>query len=408
MRIEAPLPACDHRAMRRVGWLGLMVLLVAAACRPAAAGPRAVAAPAEIAAGVTLTKVASGLSKPVALTFVPGDASGRLAVVEQTGTIRLMKDGVVDPKGKPFLDVSDRISKSADRRNSEQGLLGLAFHPRFAENGRFFVNLTDRKGDTKILQFHVPPGRPLTDGIEVVSQGELWSVAQPYPNHNGGHLAFGPDGLLYVGLGDGGSAGDPQGNGQNPDAQLGKMWAMSPDDSAAPPRMVALGLRNPWRYSFDRATGDLWIGDVGQNKFEEVDVLPAASLAKRDAETNFGWNPMEGLHCYKDPKCDARTFTAPVVEYDHNEGCSITGGYVYRGKRLPALVGRYFYADYCTAMIRSLKWDGAEKTVTDVWDWRGALDPKEQLANLSSFGEDAAGELYLLSIDGDVYRFDPK
>ncbi len=400
--------------MRWLGRFGLIALLLTA-CRPAAAGPRAVTVPPEIAAGVTLTKIASGLSKPVALTFVPGDTSGRLAVVEQTGTIRLIKDGVVDPKGKPFLDLSDRISKSADRRNSEQGLLGLAFHPRFAENGRLFVNLTDPKGDTKILEFDVR--HPLTDEAGIVRQRELWSVDQPYPNHNGGNLAFGPDGHLYIGLGDGGSAGDPQGNGQNREAKLGKMWIMDVDrsddstrDPANPafPRIVALGLRNPWRYAFDRATGDLWIGDVGQNKFEEVDVLPAAALAKREAPTNFGWNPMEGLHCYKDPNCEARKLTPPVVEYDHGEGCSITGGYVYRGKRIPALVGRYFYADYCTAMIRSLKWDGPGKAATEIWDWRPTLDPKEQLANLSSFGEDAAGELYLLSIDGDVYRFDPK
>jgi glucose/arabinose dehydrogenase len=384
-----------------------MALVIAAACRPAAAGPRAVTVPAEIAAGVRLTKIASGLSKPVALTFVPGDESGRLAIVEQTGTIRLMKDGVVDRTGKPFLDLSDRISKGAGQRDSEQGLLGLAFHPHFAENGRFFVNLTDQKGDTKILEFHVRPDHSITDQSGV----EFWAVEQPYANHNGGNLAFGPDGQLYVGLGDGGSAGDPQGNGQNRHAKLGKMWAVTPewrDGESPPPRMIALGLRNPWRYSFDRATGDLWIGDVGQNKFEEVDVLPAAALANPEPLTNFGWNPMESLHCYKDPNCDANQFTSPVVEYDHNEGCSITGGYVYRGKRLPALVGRYFYADYCTAMIRSLKWNGPGKTVSDVWDWRPALDPKEQLANLSSFGEDAAGELYLLSINGDVYRFDPK
>ena len=393
--------------MRR---FALLAILATVACHPAAAGPRAVPVPPEIAKGVTLTRISSGLSKPVALTYVPGD--GRLVIVEQTGTVRVVRNGVLDPKGKPLLDVSDRISRSAGSRDSEQGLLGLAFHPRFAENGRFFVNLTDKKGDTKILEFYVRPDRPITDETVPVSHGEFWSVEQPYANHNGGHLAFGPDGYLYVGLGDGGSAGDPKGNGQNRDAKLGKMWMFDVDifDSldlgAGLPRMIALGLRNPWRYSFDRATGDLWIGDVGQNKFEEVDVLSAAARTSA-TPTNFGWNPIEGLHCFREPTSDQRAFTPPVIEYDHGDGCSITGGYVYRGKRLPALAGRYFYADYCTAMIRSLKWNGPPEPVTDIWDWRAALDPDERLANLSSFGEDADGELYLLSLDGDVYRFDP-
>ena len=169
--------------------------------------------------------------------------------------------------------------------------------------------------------------------------------------------------------------------------------------------MVALGLRNPWRYGFDRATGDLWIGDVGQNTFEEVDVLTPA-MRNAETPTNFGWNTVEGLHCFRAPTCAQAAFTPPVVEYDHDDGCSITGGYVYRGTRVPALAGRYVYADYCTAMIRTLTWDGTK--VRDIWDWRAALDPESRLASVSSFGEDAAGELYLLSIDGDVYRFDPR
>jgi glucose/arabinose dehydrogenase len=235
---------------------------------------------------------------------------------------------------------------------------------------------------------------------------EVLVVAQPYANHNGGHLAFGPDGALWVGLGDGGAAGDPKGNGQDPTALLGKMLALDVDAPRAAPRIVALGLRNPWRYAFDRATGDLWIGDVGQYAFEEVDVLTPAMRAAA-APANFGWNRTEGLHCYPaGATCDRGRYVDPVIEYDHGDGCSITGGHVYRGRALPKLGGLYFYADYCTAMIRSLRWDG--KTVRDVWDWRAALDPESRLANLSSFGEDAAGELYLVSIDGDVYRFDPR
>ncbi|MCC6849988.1 MAG: PQQ-dependent sugar dehydrogenase [Deltaproteobacteria bacterium] len=388
--------------MRPTHALAALALLALAGCHPAAASPRAVPAPAEVAAGVRLTRIATGLAKPVALAFAPGDAGGRLFVAEQTGTIRVVRDGVVD--SEPFLDLTARVSPSAGARHSEQGLLGLAFHPRFAENGCLFVNLTDPTGATRVLGFAARRGDP--DRADPASEREVLRVDQPYANHNGGHLAFGPDGVLYVGLGDGGSAGDPRGNGQNADALLGKLLALDVDGPPnAHPRTIALGLRNPWRYAFDRATGDLWIGDVGQHAFEEIDVLSPAMRAAA-VPTNFGWNVVEGLHCFRAPTCDQRGFTPPVAEYGHDDGCSITGGYVYRGRRLPALVGRYFYADYCTAMIRSLTWDG--RTVREVWDWRAALDPERRLANLSSFGEDAAGELYLASIDGDVYRFDPR
>lgn len=377
----------------------LLLALALAACKPASASPRAVAVPGAVAAGVTLTRIASGLSKPVVLTFAPGDVRERLFVVEKTGTIRIMRDGVIDPASSPFLDLSKRVSGA-----SEQGLLGLAFHPRYAENRRFFVNLTDLKGDTRVLELRASATDP--DHADPASEREILFVDQPYSNHNGGHLAFGPDGLLYVGLGDGGSAGDPKGNGQHPTALLGKMLALDVDAApASAPRILALGLRNPWRYTFDRKTGDLWIADVGQDAFEEIDVMTPAMRAAA-APVNFGWNPTEGLHCYPTgAACDLAQYAMPVVEYDHDDGCSVTGGFVYRGHALPALDGIYFYADYCTAMIRSVRWDGT--TVSDIWDWRAALDPKEQLADLSSFGEDAAGELYLLSLDGTIHRFDP-
>lgn len=386
--------------MTRTTLLWLPLLL--AACHPVSASPRAVPVPQSVAAGVVLTRVASGLSKPVALAFAPGDPDGRLFVAEQTGAVRILRNGVV--ADRPFLDLSARVSPSANRRNSEQGLLGLAFHPRFAENRRFYVNFTDRKGDTRVLELRASADDPAR--ADPASERELLVVEQPYGNHNGGHLAFGPDGLLYVGLGDGGSAGDPKGNGQNPTALLGKMLALDVDaGTPTAPRIVALGLRNPWRYAFDRTTGDLWIADVGQNAFEEIDVLTPAMRAAA-TPTNFGWNPTEGLHCYPPgAPCDRSRYAMPVVEYGHDDGCSVTGGFVYRGRALPALDGLYFYADYCTAMIRSVRWNG--EAVADVWDWRAALDPKEQLANLSSFGEDAAGELYLLSLDGTVHRFDP-
>lgn len=378
-----------------------IVFLVTSSCHAAASSPRAVPVPAEIAAGVTLTRVATGLSKPVLLTYAPGDKDpSRLFVVEKTGTIRLMKNGTIDPRSTPFLDVTKRVSGA-----SEQGLLGLAFHPKFAENGRLYVNFTDRKGDTRVVELRVAGDDP--DRVDPKSERELLFVDQPYSNHNGGHLVFGPDGLLYVGLGDGGWANDPHGHGQNPTSLLGKMLVLNVDaGTLAAPTIVATGLRNPWRYAFDRATGDLWIADVGQNAFEEVHVM-TPQQRKASPPVNYGWNVMEGLHCFRAKECDQRPFALPVVEYDHDDGCSITGGHVYRGKLLPKLDGLYFYADYCTAMVRSLRPQGSDGPVTDIWDWRAALDPENRLANLSSFGEDAAGELYLLSLDGDIHRFDP-
>ena len=390
--------------MRAAG--AVLAMAAIASCRAVASGPRAVPVPSPIAAGVMLTRIATGLSKPVFLTFAPGDATGRLFVVEKTGRVRILRAGRFDRNVAPFLDVASRVSSG-----SEQGLLGLAFHPDYARNGRVFVNLTDGKGDTRVLELTAARDDP--DRVDPASERELLFVHQPYANHNGGHLAFGPDGRLYVGLGDGGSAGDPQRNGQNREALLAKMLALDVDARPpAAPTIVALGLRNPWRYAFDRATGDLWIADVGQNRFEEVDVLRAtersAAVDGTGAPLNFGWNVVEGLgHCYATRDCDQRGLTLPVVEYDHGEGCSITGGYVYRGRALPDLAGLYFYADYCTALVRSFRVGAPTQPVGDVWDWRAALDPESRLANLSSFGEDADGELYLLSLNGDVYRFDP-
>lgn len=361
--------------------------------------------PADVARGVTLTRIADGLDKPVALTFAPGDTE-RLFVVEQVGRVRILTGDRLQPQTSPFLDVRERVST-----RTEQGLLGLAFHPDYAHTRRFYVNLTDRKGDTRVLEFRTRADDP--DHADPASERELLYVEQPFSNHNGGNLVFGPDGKLYVGLGDGGAAGDPRGNGQNDQAVLGKMLRLDVDtrDVGGRPRpeIVAKGLRNPWRYSFDRATGDLWIADVGQNLWEEIDVLPAAALVPTGGTAplaNFGWNVTEGLHCFRPPNCKSNGFIPPILEYGHDEGCSITGGFVYRGQALPALTGSYFYADYCTAIVRSLRVDSAGG-VRDSWDWRPALDPGSYLANLSSFGEDAHGELYVLSLEGGVYRFDP-
>jgi len=341
--------------------------------------------PADVARSVKLQRVVTGLRMPVALTFAPADPERRLFVVEKVGYVRVLRGGKLD--AQPFLDVHDRVSGS-----TEQGLLGLAFHPGFAKNGRFYVNYTDRKGNTRVVEFD-----------RAYHQRELLFVKQPFNNHNGGDLVFGPDGKLYVGLGDGGWANDPFGHGQDPKALLAKMLRLDVDAPGRPtPEIVARGLRNPWRYAFDRKSGDLYIADVGQDRWEEVDVVPAGTLDGR----NFGWKIMEGLHCRSGRSCDRNGLTLPVVEYNHKAGCSITGGFVYRGKALPLLDGAYFYADYCTALVRSFRWRAG--SVADAWDWRATIDPETQLANISSFGEDADGELYIVSLDGVVWKFVPR
>ena len=344
--------------------------------------------------GVSLATFATGLEEPVGLTFAPGDPGGRLFVVEKIGRIVILRGGKA--AADPFLDISDRVS-----RGSEQGLLGLAFHPRYAENGRFIINYTDREGDTRIAELRASSADP--DKADPGTERELLKIDQPYSNHNGGNVVFGPDGKLYIGMGDGGSRNDPQRNGQNKQALLGKMLRLDVDavDAKSPaPEIIQTGLRNPWRYSFDRKTGDLYIADVGQNRFEEVNVAPAG----RTFGINFGWNIVEGNgHCLFGDSCDQSGLTAPVVEYTSAEGCSITGGFVYRGRELPELDGHYFYADYCTALVRSFRYEGGR--AADPRSWKAELDPRGKLSKLTAFGEDEAGELYLLSQDGPIYRF---
>jgi glucose/arabinose dehydrogenase len=394
--------------VRPIPLVALTVLALAnASCQAGERGPAPPPpVPAEVARGVKLTKVIDGLDEPVALTYAPGDPAGRLFVVEKVGRIRILAGGRLQPASAPFLDLRDRVSGW-----TEQGLLGLAFHPDYARTRRFYVNFTDRDGNTRVLELQARADDP--DHADPGAARELLRVAQPYRNHNGGDLVFGPDGKLYVGLGDGGSAGDPYGHGQRDATLLAKLVRLDVDagrDGGARPRpvVVAKGLRNPWRYAFDRATGDLWIADVGQDRWEEIDVLPAAALAAGGAPANFGWNVMEGRHCFRPARdCDAHGLVPPILEYGHDEGCSITGGAVYRGHALPALAGAYFYADYCTALLRSVRWDPA-RGVHDSWDWRAALDPGSHLTQLSSFGEDVQGELYLLSLAGAVYRLDPR
>lgn len=359
--------------------------------------------------GLRATRVIAGLSSPADLQSVPTDPS-RLFVVEQAGRIRVLRGGAL--LATPFLDISARILSGGER-----GLLGLAFHPQFAANGRLFVNYTDRSGDTHISEFRAAP--PGGDQADATSERELMLVRQPFSNHNGGGLAFGNDGFLYIALGDGGSAGDPQRNAMNLGSRLGKMLRIDVDggqpfvvpadnpfvgQAGILPEIWAYGLRNPWRFSFDRSTGDLYIGDVGQGALEEIDV----GLASRRGGENYGWNTMEGTRCFSPSSgCDMSGLTFPVAEYGRSDGFSVTGGVVYRGCRMPGYAGHYFYADFGSGMIRSFRLDEGG-TARDARDWTAALSGTGRaIRNPSSFGVDADGEMYIVDYDGEVYRIDP-
>jgi glucose/arabinose dehydrogenase len=330
--------------------------------------------------------IVSGLERPVDLQ---PDGSGRLFLIEKAGRIRILENGQL--LETPFLDIEDRVNKSSN----EMGLLGLAFHPNYAQNGYFFVNYTGSGGDTFISRFQVSGDPNVANSSSEVN---LLHVKQPFPNHNGGTLQFGPDGYLYAGLGDGGAAGDPFGNGQKTNVLLGKLLRLDvnsaepyaiPADNPFGNEIWAYGLRNPWRISFDKQTGDLHIGDVGQDTWEEIDYLPAGS----PGGTNFGWNFREGKHDYKGTA--PAGLTEPVAEYSHAEGgCSVTGGYVYRGS-MPEWNGIYLYGDYCTGYV----W-GLIKSVNG-WQVQRLFEAN---VRITSFGQDEAGEVYLLSDTGEVYK----
>jgi glucose/arabinose dehydrogenase len=354
---------------------------------------------------VGLQDVASGLSVPLYLTAPAGDPT-RLFIVEKGGAIRVVKDGALLPT--PFLDLTGRVSTGG-----EQGLFGLAFDPAYADNGRFVVHYTDVGGNTVVSLFRVSADD--ADRADPASETIVLTAEQPFSNHNGGQILFGPDGMLYIGLGDGGSSGDPGGRGQaltdllgsilRVDVRTGTGYTIPPDNpflgrADAKPEIWSFGLRNPWRFTFDPATGDLYIADVGQNAWEEVDVVPAAAGAGRGA--NFGWNVTEGRHCFAQANCDLTQFTLPVLEYGHGEGCSITGGYVYRGAAIPALQGHYFYADYCQGWVRSFRLQDGQAVEPQQWP---TLAPG---GAITSFGQDAAGELYVLSAEGRVSRIVPQ
>jgi glucose/arabinose dehydrogenase len=350
---------------------------------------RLTAVPKGTASLVKLERVARGLDSPLALEAAPGDGSGRLFVVERGGRIRILRGGRVDPE--PFLDLGKRVSRNHD----ERGLLGLAFHPDFARNRRFYVNFTDRGGDTRVIELKVDPDDP--DRADPATERAIFGLDQPYANHNGGGIEFGRDGKLWIGTGDGGAAGDPKKAGQDRKQLLAKMLRVDVDAARPAVEIMQVGLRNPWRFAFDPATGDLYIGDVGQDRWEEIDVVPAGAL--RGA--NLGWSQMEGAHCYR-KGCAPGRYLAPAVEYDHKTGCSVTGGEVYRGKAIPELDGVYFYADYCTAIVRSFRW--ARGAVYQHWNWKPVLDPEFKLSTIASFGTDSDGELYVVTLDGAIYK----
>lgn len=344
----------------------------------------------------------TGLTDPLFLTSPPSDS--RLFIVEKPGRIRVYENGALVPT--PFLDVTALVSTG-----DEQGLLGLAFHPSYATNGYFYVNYTDAAGDTQVVRYNAGTTPNQADPTSATG---ILTVDQPFANHNGGMVFFGADGMLYIALGDGGDAGDPAGNAQHLGTLLGKLLRIDVDGGApyavpadnpfvgtagARGEILALGLRNPWRMSIDRATNLLYIADVGQGAWEEVNVVPASQ-----GGVNYGWDVMEGGHCFEPSAgCDQTGLALPVLEYDHVPECSVTGGYVYRGAAIPALRGAYFYADYCAGWVRSFRYDNGTASAQHEWDFG-------DLGQILSFGEDSAGELYILSVlsgNGGVYRIVP-
>lgn len=351
------------------------------------------------AAGYSWKPILDGLDKPIDLTSAR-DGSGRLFILEQEGIVIVVEDGV--RRQEPFLDIRDRVGADG----SERGLLGIAFHPGYPENGFFYVNYTDKSGNTVIARFQVSSQD--ANQADPSSEQRLLQVEQPYANHNGGGVAFGPDGYLYIALGDGGSGGDPMDNAQSTNTLLGKILRINVDATGQDeahygipgdnpfssggglPEIWAYGLRNPWRFSFDHLTGDLYIGDVGQNKWEEINYLPVGS----PGGINFGWNFMEGTHSFEGTAPGG--LTNPVFEYDHSQGCSVTGGVVYRGQQIPEWNGIYFLGDYCSGNIWGLFRNSQG-------DWESKL-LFNGVGNITSFGLDETGEVYLVIHNGSLLK----
>ncbi|HYO88153.1 MAG TPA: PQQ-dependent sugar dehydrogenase [Candidatus Limnocylindrales bacterium] len=388
--------------LRRVVPLGILLILLALAAAPVLMQSASPAQPDP--ASILFEPVVTSLVRPLYVTHA-GDDSGRLFLVEQGGKIWVILDG--QRLEQPFLDVSSLISPEATSPSgySERGLLGLAFHPDYAANGRFFVNYTDLSGNTVVAGYQVSADDPNIANPD--SAVTIFTAQQPYSNHNGGYLAFGPDGYLYIGFGDGGSQGDPNNNAQNLGSPLGKILRIDIDTEDAPyavpadnpfvstdgslPEIWALGLRNPWRFSFDRDTGDLWIGDVGGSSWEEVNFQPAEWAGG----ANYGWNRMEGMHETGAGPVPA-DHILPVAEYSHGEGISIVGGYVYRGEAIPALQGVYLFGDFGSGTIWTIVHSG------DSFDMQTFI-PSTGMT-ISSFGQDEAGDLYVVDYNGTLFR----
>jgi glucose/arabinose dehydrogenase len=379
--VLAARPQRRVRRFVRSGVAALALTLGVAAVTAAGSG---------VARAYSFKQIASGFGGAVHITSAPGDAS-TLYVVEQPGVIELLRSG---RHAGTFLDISKQVLSEG-----EHGLLSIAFHPGYAQNHLFYIDYTDLHGDTRIVEFRSE------NGVAVpASAREILFVAQPYPNHKGGQLAFDRRGLLYVGMGDGGtnpdggptSVGDPENRAQDPNSLLGKLLRIDPTAPGARWEAIAYGLRNPWRFSFDRLTGDLWIGDVGAARFEEIDYRRAAKIGTL---ANYGWSRYEGGRSYNNrlPVPTAGELVFPLWYYGHGPAdCGVIGGYVYRGKRVAAARGRYFYGDLCNGIVRSFK---AGKPVRDA----GIATLQTRIVNISSFGEDGNGELYAVSVNGGVY-----
>jgi glucose/arabinose dehydrogenase len=386
--------------LRITRWLAVLGIgtLALASCSNSTAPGNGVADNNHNGSLVAVEVIASGLERPVYLNAPKQDR--RLFVVEQAGVIRIIADGQL--LVTPFLDIRDRVGSGGER-----GLLSVAFHPDYTNNGFFYVNYTDRDGDTRVERYTVTAVPKLADPT---SAKLILTVDQPFGNHNGGLIAFGPDGMLYIGMGDGGSGGDPLRHGQNRNTLLGALLRIDVDGGdpyAVPPdnpfvgspgargEIWAYGLRNPWRFAFDREAGTLYIADVGQNRWEEVNVVSDAA-----GGLNYGWNIMEGAHCFATDPCDNSGLVLPAIEYGHADGCSVIGGYVYRGTSIPAIRGHYLYADFCAGFLRSFRF--ADGIVADKRQWNVG-----DLGQVTSFGEDSQGAIYILSNNGRVYRLIP-
>jgi glucose/arabinose dehydrogenase len=382
---------------------------------PEAAVPQFPIAPARVTAGVVvaapvvkLVPVASGFNAPTQVV-APGDGSGRLFVVQQGGRIRIIDGGVV--QSPAFIALDDKIATGGER-----GLLGLAFHPAFASNGRFYVYFTRKKdGAVAINEYRVSDSDP--NLADMSTKRRIITIGQPYSNHNGGRMAFGPDGYLYIGTGDGGGAGDPGNRARSKKSLLGKMLRIDVDGVTSnhayrtpasnpykgrPGRneIWSRGLRNPWGWSFDRVSGDLWIGDVGQSRIEEIDrALVNGKKTSRGRGVDFGWPVMEGTKCYRPATgCNTSGKREPVTQYRHTKGCSVTGGYAYRGSDVPALAGRYLFGDWCSGTIWTISRTAPKPAGKSVL--------LSTSLHITSFGEDESGELYVLDGGGSLYRIE--